>query len=97
MSFNNGFNINNNSTYLSTQKIQEFSDKPIWNANAVQDIPVSSGPYSVGQTIVYNIVGGTGVFLPGTAGGGGTTGPTGPSGGPIGPTGSTGSGQTPGP
>jgi hypothetical protein len=73
MSFSQGFNVNNNAVYLSTQKIQEFSDKPIWNANQIQDISISSGPYSAGQTLVYSIIGGTGVFVPGT----GTTGPTG--------------------
>jgi hypothetical protein len=76
MSFSQGFNVNNNSVYLSTQKIQEFSDKPIWNANTVQDIPIAPTGFSVGQTIVYTLVSGTGVFVPGTAGGnpGGITG-----------------------
>jgi hypothetical protein len=68
MSFSQGFNVNNNSVYLSTQKIQEFSTKPVWNADQIQDIPISTGPYSPGQTIVYSTVSGTGVFIPGTAG-----------------------------
>jgi hypothetical protein len=82
MSFSQGFNINNNSVYLSPQKIQEFSDKPIWNANQIQTIPVSTGTFLPGQTIVYSTLSGTGSFIP-------NLGPTGSVSflGPIGNTG----------
>lgn len=67
--------FNNNINFV--QNIITAANRPIWNCNKIDGVPVDITGIDYNQTIVYN---GTG-FIPGDgSGGGGPTGPIGPTG-----------------